>query len=328
MKRREFITVLGGAAAWPIAARAQQGERVRRIGVLMTNLEADPSSPGQVAAFKQRLQELGWIEARNVLIDFFWEPDVGGAQARAKKLVESQPDVIEAQSILAAKPLQQETRTIPIVFLIVSDPYGAGLIESVAHPGGNITGFTNMEPTMGPKWLGLLKEMAPQVTRVAVLLDPQRTPTAVPFARSIETAGPKLGVEVLVALVHDPAEFESVISKIGHEPGGGLVTPPDLITYNHRKLIAELAARYQLPSVHPYRVFAVDGALASYGTDSNEMFRQAAIYVDRILRGESPANLPVQGPTKFELVINLKTAKALGLTIPPGVLAITDEVIE
>jgi putative tryptophan/tyrosine transport system substrate-binding protein len=265
---------------------------------------------------------------RNVLIDFFWETDVDRVRARAKKLVESQPDAIVAHTILAAKALQQETRSIPIVFTIISDPLGAGLIQSVTHPGGNITGFTNMEPTMGPKWLGLLKEMAPQVSRVAVMLNPQLTPTAVPFARSIRAAGPKLGVEVSVALVHDHAEFESVISKIGSEPGGGVVTPPDLITYNYRNLLAELAARYRVPSIHPYRVFADAGALASYGTDSNEMFRQAATYVDRILRGESPANLPVQAPTKFELVINLKTAKALGLTIPPGILAMTDEVIE
>ena len=181
---------------------------------------------------------------------------------------------------------------------------------------------------MGPKWLGLLKEMAPQVTRVGVLLDPELTPTAVPFARSIETAGPQFGTEVLVAPVRDPAEFESVISKIGHEPGGGLVTPPDLITYNYRKLLAELTARYQVPSVHPYKVFAVDGALASYGTDSNEMFRRAATYVHRILRGESPGNLPVQAPTEFQLVINLKTAKALGLEVPATLLARADEVIE
>jgi putative ABC transport system substrate-binding protein len=327
-KRRQFITLLGGAAAWPLAARAQQLDRIRRVGVLMTNPESDSSSLGQVAAFKQRLHELGWIEARNVLFDFSWETDADRVRAAAKKLVASQPDVIVAHTILAAKALQQETRTIPIVFVIVSDPHGAGLIESVTHPGGNITGFTNMDPTMGRKWLELLKEMAPQVTRVAVLLDPQRTPTAVPFARLIETAGPKFGAEVLVALVHDPAEFEPVISKIGHEAGGGLITPPDLITYNYRKLIAELATRYQVPSVHPYRVFPVDGTLASYGSDSSDMFRQVATYVDRILRGENPANLPVQAPTKFQLVINLKTAKALGLTIPLSLLAIADETIE
>jgi putative ABC transport system substrate-binding protein len=327
MRRRDFITGIGGVAtAWPLAAHAQPRERMRRIGVLMTTPETDSSSP--VAAFKRRLQELGWIEARNVLIDFFWETDADRVRAAAKKLVESQPDVIVAHTILAAKALQQETRTIPIVFVIISDPHGAGLIESVAHPGGNITGFTNMQPTMGRKWLELLKDMAPQVTRVAVLMDPQRTPTAVPFARLIETTGPTFGVEVLVAPIHEPAEFESVISKIGHERGGGLITPPDLITYNYRKLLAELTARYQVPSVHPYRVFSVDGALASYGTDSIDMYRQAATYVDRILRGESPANLPVQAPTKFELVINLKTAQALGLTIPLTLLATADEVIE
>jgi putative tryptophan/tyrosine transport system substrate-binding protein len=328
MQRRDFIKVIGSTTAWPLAARAQQADRIRRVGVLMTNPETDASSLGQVAAFKRRLQELGWIEGRNVRFDFFWEPDVDRARAAAKKLVESQPDVIVAHTVLAAKALQQETRAIPIVFTIVSDPHGAGLIESVTHPGGNITGFTNMEPNMGRKWLELLKEMAPQVKRVAVILDPQRTPTAVAFAQLIEAAGPQFGVEVSVAPVHDPAEFESVIAKIGREPGGGLITPPDLITYNYRKLLAEAAARYQVPSVHPYRVFAVDGALASYGTDSADMFRQVATYVDRILRGESPANLPVQAPTKFQLVINLKTAQTLGLTVPLTLLATADEIIE
>lgn len=330
MRRREFITLAGGSAlAWPLAAYGQQPGRMRRVGVLMILAETDPRSSGVVAAFKRRLEEAGWSEGRNVRIDFLWgRGDPDAARAGAKELVGLQPDVIVAETIVTARALQQETHTIPIVFTIVSDPRGAGLIESIARPGANITGFTNMEPTMGAKWLEVLREFAPRVTRVAVLLDPERTPTAIPFSRSAEAAAKKFEVKAFMVAVHNREEIESILTMLGREPGGGFIVPPDVLTYTHRKLIVELAARNLLPGIYAYRVFTAIGGLVSYGTDLDDQLPQTATYVDRILRGDNPGELPVQAPTKFKLVINLRTAKALGLDIAPMLLARADEVIE
>jgi putative ABC transport system substrate-binding protein len=330
MRRREFITLLGGAAAaWPLAARGQPGERVRRVGVLMGTSESDPESREHLAAFQQRLNELGWIVARNLQLDSRWvSGDAERAQSAAAELVRLIPDVILANGSTALRALQQATRTVPIVFVVVSEPLAQGFVSSLARPDGNTTGFTNLEPTLGAKWLELLKEIAPSVTRVAMMFNPR---SAVPnplFFRSAEAAGPNFAVKVIMAAVHDAAEIEGAITTLGREPGGGLIFPPDYFTVVHRKLIVGLAARYRLPAIYAFRSFSPDGGLLYYGVDRADQFRQAAGYVDRIVRGEKPGDLPVQQPTKFELVINLKTATVLGLTVPPTLLARADEVIE
>jgi putative tryptophan/tyrosine transport system substrate-binding protein len=330
VKRRQFIALLGGAAAaCPLPARAQPPEKIRRIGVLMGAAKADPISPVRIAGFKQRLQELGWIEGRNLRLDVLWAAgDVDRMRAGAKEIVGLRPDVIVAHTLAPALALQKETRTIPIVFAVVSNPDGAGLVESLTRPGGNITAFTNMEPTMGAKWLQTLKEIAPRVKRVAIMFNPDAAPVVVPFSRSAEEAARTMAVETVASPVHQPAEIEEALTKLGHEPGRGLMLLPDIFTTTHRKLILELAARYSVPAIYPYRYFVDEGGLISYGTDPVGQFTQAGTYVDRILRGAKPGELPVQAPTKFELVINLKTAKALGLDPPMSLLARTDEVIE
>jgi putative tryptophan/tyrosine transport system substrate-binding protein len=330
MRRRDFISLLGGAAgAWSVAARAEQSDRKRRVGVLMGIAETDPLSPARIGVFKQRLQQLGWIEGRNLLLNFLWAAgDADRTNALAKEIVGLQPDVIVAHTALPALALQKETNTIPIVFAVVSNPEGAGLVKGLTNPGRNITGFTNMEPTMGAKWLQMLKEIAPRVKRVAIMFSPDASPIVVPFSRASEAAAQAIAVEVVTLPVHQPVEIEEALTKLGHEPGWGLMLLPDIFATSHRKLILELTAHHGLPAIYPYRYFVAEGGLISYGTDSVDQFAQTSTYVDRILRGAKPGELPVQAPTKFELVINLKTAKALGLTVPDKLLVAADEVIE
>jgi len=330
MNRRAFITLLGGAAVtWPLAARAQQPERMRRIGVLMALFEDDPDSRPRVEAFQQGLEKLGWTLGRNVRIDYRWaRGDLEGTRAAVAELMRLPLDVILAEGTPNLRLLRQGTSSIPIVFTVVSEPVAAGFVASLAHPGGNITGFTNLEPSMGEKWLELLKEISPRVSRVALVFNPDTIPVSFQSSRSAQAAADKFGVEVVVAGVRDLAQIEPVVTRVGREQDGGLILPPDVFTAVHRKLIIELAARHRLPAVYSFRFFAADGGLISYGVDLVHQFRLAGAYVGRILRGEKPADLPVQQPTKFELVINLKTARALGLEVPPTLLARADEVIE
>jgi putative tryptophan/tyrosine transport system substrate-binding protein len=329
LKRREFITLIGGAmAAWPLAARAQQPGTVRRIGMLLSTSETDPEGQSRVAALRQGLQELGWTEGRNIKIDYRWGAgDPGRQRAYAAELVASNPDVIFATPSSALAAVQRETRTIPVVFAQISDPVGAGFVASLARPGGNITGFAGFEFAIGGKWLELLKQIAPSVTRVAVLYDPV-TPAATGFLPLIEAAGRSYGVDVFTYSVHDTAEIERVLNAFAAEPNGGLIPVASALIANKRDFIISLAQRHRLPNVYAYRYYPANGGLASYGVDNIDLYKRAASYVDRILKGEKPADLPVQLGNKYELVINLKTAKALGLDIPVSVLARTDEVIE
>jgi putative tryptophan/tyrosine transport system substrate-binding protein len=328
MNRRNLLSLLGGAAAWPVAARAQQGDRMRRIAVLNSNAEGDPAGQARVAAFLQGLEKLGWTVGRNVRIDYRWgAADAERMRADAAELLELAPDVVLANIARAVATLQQATRTVPVVFTGVTEPVAQGFVQSLAHPGGNMTGFTAMDPPVGPKWLQLLKEVAPRVARVSVMFSPEN-PGTVLLARSAATAGPGLGLATVLAPVRGPAEIEAAITLLGREPGGGLLLPTDGITLVHRKLIIDLAAGYRLPAIYGNRDFTDDGGLAYYGVDFIDQYRQAAAYVDRILRGEKPGDLPVQQPTKYEFVINLTTAKALGLNVPPNLLATADEVIE
>jgi putative tryptophan/tyrosine transport system substrate-binding protein len=329
VKRREAITLIGGIAAWPLAAHAQQPDRVRRIGVMMQLVESEPLSQLYVSTLTNRLRDFGWIEGRNLRVDYRWntrEPD--SARAGAKELVALQADVIVAHGTASLVALRQETDTIPIVFTLVSEPVANGFVESLAHPSGNITGFSNLEASIGAKWVEMIKEIAPHVGRVAIIFNPDITPTAIAFAHSAEAAARQLSVEPVVAPVHGSSEIEVVITKLGNEPGGALILAPDASLFAQRKLIIELATRYRLPSIYSFPAFAADGGLLCYGPDPVDQFREAAAYVDQILRGKKPGDLPVQQPTKFELIINLKTAKSLGLTVPPSMLATADEVIE
>jgi putative ABC transport system substrate-binding protein len=329
MKRREFITLISGAVAFPFSARGEQSGRVQRIGVLMAFEENDRESERRITALRQGLQELGWKEGFNLRVDFRWGAgDQDLAQAAAQELVAQQPDVIVAHATLSVIALRAETSTLPIVFSAVNEPVTQGFVTSLAHPGGNITGFTNLEPTVGAKWLEVLKEVAPRVRRVAVMLNPDVTPIAVPFSRSIQQAAEKFEVEVVLAPVHGPADIERFIPIWGQDPAGALIFPPDTFLTVHRKQIVELTARHQMPAISANRSFAADGCLLSYSINAVDQFRQVAGYVDRILRGAKPGDLPVQQPTKFELVINLSTAKALGLEVPATLLALADEVIE
>ncbi len=327
----EFISALGGVAVtWPIAVLAQHAERLRRIGVITELTESDPQNQLNVAAFRQGLQELGWSVDRNIRIEFrFGAEGAATIRAAAAELVENEPDVILAQGTANTAGLQQITRTIPIVFTVVSDPVGSGFVKSLAHPGGNITGFTNFfEPSFASR-LELLKEMAPYVTRVALLLNPDLGPSGgLYFVLPVETAAKTFAMESTRIPVHDAVEIEHGIEAFAQKPNGGLIVPPDATTLPNRNLIVALAARFRLPAVYPYRFFVASGGLISYGIAYADVFRRAASYVDRILRGEKPAELPVQIPTKFELAINLKAVKALGLTVPPTLLAIADETIE
>jgi len=328
MKRRQFITILGGAAAWPLAARAQQSERMRRIGVLMNLAADDPEAQVRLAAFHQGLQELGWTVGRNLRIDTRWGAgDADRYRRYSTELVALAPDVILAASGAIVPWLLQATRSVPIVFAQVPDPVGAGFVESLAHPGGNITGFTNFEFSIGGKLLELLKEIAPRVTRAAVLRD-AADPAGVGQWGAIQTAAPSLGLELRVVDVRDAGEIERSITAFARGSNGGMIVTGSAPTAIHRDLIITLAARHRLPSVYAYRYHATSGGLISYGPETIDQYRRAAGYVDRIFRGEKPADLPVQAPTKYELVINLKTAKALGLDVPASLLARADEVIE
>jgi putative ABC transport system substrate-binding protein len=326
MKRREFITLLGGAVAWPLAARAQQRE-IRRIGVLMGLASDDPEGQARLAAFAQGLQQSGWTVGQNVRVDYRWSGgNADNIRKYAAELVALAPDVILAHSSQAIAPLLQATRTVPIVFTAVSDPVGAGYIDSLARPGGNATGFLLWEYSIAAKWLELLKEIAPGVTRVAVLRETVVAGGPALFG-VIQAAAPSLGVELRPVDVHDAGGIERAIAAFARSANGGLIVTGSTLTTVHRDLIITLAARHKLPAVYPGRHFTGDG-LISYGPDFVDQFRRAAGYVDRILKGERAADLPVQAPTKYELVINLKTAKALGLDMPASVLARADEVIE
>lgn len=329
MQQRDFITLIGGAAAaWPLAVHAQQPGGMRRIGVLMAFAENDLDAQANITAFRQALQKLGWTDSGNVHIDYRWGAgDPERIRAYAIELVGLKPDVILAVSALVLQPLLQEARSIPIVFTQIGDPVGSGFVASMPHPGGNITGFTPAEFSMQGKKLEILKEVAPRVTRVAVLLNPEQIPQAGMW-RAIEDVAPTFRVQLTAAAVRDPAEIERAIDIFARESNGGLIVLPSGLTIVQRGLIIALAARHRLPAVYQYRQFVTDGGLMSYGNDLADQYRQAASYVDRILRGEKPGDLPVQQPTKFELVINLKTAKALGLTVPPTLLDRADEVIE
>jgi ABC-type uncharacterized transport system substrate-binding protein len=329
MRRREFITLLGGAAAsWPFGARAQQSEQMRRIGVLMNTGADDPQGQAGVAAFKQGLQQLGWSDGRNVRIDTRWgENDVDRDRSYAAELAALAPDVILASGTLSVTALQHVTRVLPIVFVGVSDPVGAGLVDTIARPGGNVTGFMIFEYSLSGKWLELLKEIAPRVTRAAVLRDPAN-PAGIAQFGAIQTAAQSLGVEVSPVSVRDAREIERAVTTIARSANAGLIVTPSASVSVHHDLIIALAARHKLPAVYTSRDNVTGGGLVSYGPRIVDQFRRAAGYIDRILKGEKPADLPVQAPTKYELVINLKTGKALGLTIPPAVLGRADEVIE
>jgi putative tryptophan/tyrosine transport system substrate-binding protein len=328
MNRREFISRLGGAmAAWPLAARAQQGERVRRIGALIVVSEAGPQGQARLGPFVQRLAELGWTEGRNARFDIRWGAgDAETVRRHARELVALSPDVILSDASPSIAVLQQASRTVPIVFAGVIDPVGAGLVKSMARPGGNTTGFTGFEYAIGAKWLELLKEIAPTAARVAVLRDSGIAAGIGQFA-AIQTVGP-IGLELSAIDLRDPGALEPAVADFARGGNGGLVVTGSPFGATHPEVIAALAARYKLPAVYPFRHYVSAGGLASYGSDLASQFRAAAGYVDRILKGEKPADLPVQGPTNYELVINLKTAKALGLEIPSTVLARADEVIE
>ena len=330
MRRREFITLFGGVAAagWPLAARAQQGERVRRIGVLNYLAADDPDSSPRVAAFAQALQGLGWFEGRNIQIDYRWGGgDLDRSRRYATELVALAPDVILVSSGSALAALQSVTRSVPIVFVSVSDPVGAGYVASLARPGGNTTGFTLFEYGTSGKWLELLKQIAPGMTRAAVVRDPSITSGTAQFA-AIQAVAPALGVELTPIDARDASGIEQTIAEFTGKSTGGLIVTASPSAFRHRELIIGLAAKHQLPAVYPVRLYVANGGLISYGPDEIDQYRRAAGYVDRILKGEKPTNLPVQHPTKLELVINLKTAKTIGIEMPPSLLARADEVIE
>jgi putative tryptophan/tyrosine transport system substrate-binding protein len=329
VKRREFIALLGGtAAAWPLAARAQQREKMRRVGVLMSITADDPEAPARVTAFAQGLQELGWRDGRDVRIDYRWAAaDATSFHRLAEELLTFGPDVIIASSLPSVVALQQATRTVPIVFVGVADPVGAGLVEGLAHPGGNTTGFSIFEYSISGKWLELLKEIAPRVRRAAVIRDHLLTSGTAQFS-VIQSVAHSLGAELTPVGARGADEIERGLSTFAREPNGGVIVTASPLTILHRNLIITLVARHQLPAVYPFRYFATSGGLISYGPDVAGQYRRAAGYVDRILKGEKPADLPVQTPTKYELVLNLKTARALGLEVPPTLLARADEVIE
>jgi putative ABC transport system substrate-binding protein len=328
MRRREFIAGLGSTAAWPLAAHAQQGDRVRRIGVLMAFDENDPEAKLRQSTFTQALAELGWTDGRNVRIDVRWTGgDANRIPALAQELVGLQPDILVTNVTPATVALQRETRTIPIVFASVGDPVAFGIVARLDRPSGNITGFANYEASLGGKWLELLSEIAPGLKRAAIMFNPDAV-TASAYMPSLETAARSLKVVPIIAPVHTDAEIETAITALGREPGGGLVVMPDVFTFAHRAPIILAAARNNVPAVYWGSEFFRDGGLLYYGVDRVDLFRRAATYVDRILRGEKPGDLPVQLPTKFEMAVNLKTAKALGLAVPPSILLRATEVIE
>jgi putative ABC transport system substrate-binding protein len=327
IRRREFLGGLGGAAAWSLAARGQQGGRVRRIGVLMSG-DSDPGNKANLSAFTQGFADLGWTDGRNVWMELRW----GGAdnnriQAFAQELVGLQPDIIVTGGFPATAALQRETRTIPIVFANVNDPVASGIVPRLDRPNGNITGFATYEATFGGKWLELLSEIAPGLKRAAIMFNPDIGAASVHMP-SFETAARSLKVVPIIAPIHSDVEIEAAIRDIGREPGGGLIVPPDVFTLAHRASIISTAARNNVPAVYHQSAYAREGGLLSYGVDRVDVWRRAASYVDRILRGEKPGDLPVQFPTKYPMAVNLKTAKALGLTVPPSIMLRADEVIE
>jgi putative ABC transport system substrate-binding protein len=330
MRRRQFLSILGGAAAWPLAVSAQQGGHLRRIGVLMPYAESDQDGQAFIAAFREGLQKLGWVEGRNIRIDYRWAPpgDAKLRQGHAKELVALQPELILTQSTPTTTALMQQTHTIPIVFAQAIDPVGSGFVANLPQPGGNVTGFISMEPTFVSKWLELLKEVAPRVNRVAILFNPITATYAEYFLNPFKAAAAHFNMEAITAPVRDTSEFALAIAALAHAPNGGLVVMPDTFMNTHRVEITSLAARYLLPAVYPYRIFAEVGGLLAYANDILDNYRRVATYADRILNGAKPSDLPVQAPVKYHLVINLKTAKTLGLTVPPTLLIAADEVIE
>jgi ABC-type uncharacterized transport system substrate-binding protein len=330
MRRREFITLLGGAAAaLPLPARAQQADRMRRIGVLSGLAENDPEGHARVAAFREGLQKLGWAEGRNVHIDIRWgTPEAETMQELGKELVALHPDLIVTQNTPGTTAMLQQTRAIPIIFVNVVDPVGSGFVANFPRPGGNVTGFISLEPTIAGKWLELLKEIKPHIAKVAFLFNPATASYAEYYLTPFIAAAPSFAVEAISAPVRDTSELESVVAALAGGPNGGLIVMPDSFLIAHRAAVTSLAARHRLPAVYPFRYFTEVGGLLSYGSDQLDNYRRAASYADRILKGEKPSGLPVQGPVKFEMTINLKTARALNVEMPPKLIALADEVIE
>jgi len=330
MRRREFIALLGSATGvWPLPARAQQPAAVRRVGVLINLSENDLEAQRLLTAFREELARLGWVEGRNLRIDYRWaNGDVTRIRTLAKELIQLSPDIIVGYATPSVVNLRQETDTIPIVFLSVTDPVGQGLVESLARPGGNITGFAVFEFSLGAKWLGALRQIAPNLKRVTTIFNPKTAPYYPLYLRAIEKAASSLDVEAIAIEIHDESEIEGAIDTLAREPDNGLIAMPDSFNMAHRQTIIASAGQYRLPAIYYFPLFANDGGLISYGPDETDMFRRTAGYVDRILKGAKAGDLPVQQPTSFRLVINLKTAKALGITVPAALLAGADEVIE
>jgi len=331
MKRREFITLLGGAAAaWPFMARAQQTERMRRIGVLMAHAETDPEYRDYLAAFREGLKRLGWTEGRNIQIDTRWGA-LDDAEVRlrsANELIALQPDLILTQNTPPTASMLQQTHTIPVIFVIVADPVGSGFVGSLARPGGNATGFTIMEPTTAGKWLALLKEIAPRINRVAFSFNPATTPYRDIYLKPFKAAALSLAVEAIAAPVHDVSDLEAILAEEARRLNSGVIIMPDGFMNVHREEVVSLAARYRVPTIYPWHYFTELGGLLSYGHEQRDSFKLAATYADRILKGEKPGELPVQAPIKYELVINMKTAEALGLDVPLRLQQLADKVIE
>ena len=329
MRRREFIAGLSGAVVWPVLARAQQRDRVRRIGVVMAYAESDPNAQMLAAAFRDEMQRLGWFEGNNLQIDFrYAADDQARIRAQAIELLGKSPDLMVSNSNVVTASLQSEVRTIPLVFVSVSDPEGSGFVTNLARPTGNVTGFANFQPSMGGKWLEMLREIAPTTNRVGLMLHPE--PPNVGYWKSAEAAAPSLNIKLIALEVNNREEIEGALATFdgAGDPLSGLIVAPNVVAFANSNLIVSLAARYRLPAIYPFAFYAKEGGLISYGFDAADQFRQGAIYADKILRGATPADLPVQHPTKFQIVINLKTAKTLGFDIPPSLLARADEVIE
>jgi len=329
MRRREFIALIGSSTAWSIVARAQQTARARRIGVLINLSESDQEAQRLLTAFREELARLGWVDGRNLRIDYRWASgDVVRIRTLAKELVQLSPDIIVGYATPSIVSLRQETESIPIVFLSVTDPVGQGLVESLAHPGGNITGFAVFEFSLGAKWLGALRQIAPNLKRVTTIFNPKTAPYYPVYLRAIEIAASSLDVEAIAIELQDETEIERTINTLAREPDSGLIAMPDSFNMTYRQAIIRSASQYRLPAIYYFPLFAIDGGLISYGPDETDMFRRTAGYVDRILKGAKAGDLPVQQPTSFRLVINLRTANALGITVPAALLAAADEVIE
>jgi putative ABC transport system substrate-binding protein len=330
VKRRDFIKLVGSAAAvWPLAARAQQREGMRRIGVLSGSVEGDQQAVVSFAAFTKALADLGWTDGRNIRVDYRWgEADAARTQAMAKELISLRPDLILGSTTPAIAALQRETRTIPIVFVSVSDPVGSGFVASLPRPGGNITGFINIEGSLSGKWIEMLKDVVPRVTRATLIFNPETATYFDYYLQPFEAAARASAIEPVAAPVRTAADVERTVASLGDRPDAGLVVMPDVFLSTQRDLITALTARYRVPTIYPYRYYVAAGGLISYGIDQTDLSRRAATYADRILKGAKPADLPVQLPTKFELAVNLKTAKALGLTLSREFLLLADEVIE